>query len=371
MIPSRSASLKRDIEASLASRIPSALSPVCRQPSRLLTTGNPSVDALLDGGLPLGSISEITGPASSGRTSLAQSLLAPASLEAACAWIDASDTLSPYSVAAAGVELRNLLWVRCCSQPGNTAAGPRRAPADAVNAIRPSDGSHSRGGHPRLESRNMAPALQHMLFLNEERRQRKTEGTPGHPNQPMSLGRAPQEQIEWERFNSRKVDETDPLWRMDKRAAEEARRTSTRPSPHAVVPQSSSGSMHRLGQAIRATDQVLQSGGFRVVVLDLASIAPEQALRVPSATWFRFRRAAQESDALLLLLTLAPCAQSSAACVLQCFPGQQPKVHSILTRTDYSVEVARQRSGPAHGKKAPGRDVTWGASPEWMNAVGL
>jgi len=107
-----------------------------------------------------------------------------------------------------------------------------------------------------------------------------------------------------------------------------------------------------------------------VVVLDLASVAPQEALRIPSATWFRYRRAAQESDAILLLLTQQPCARSSAACVLGCSIAEPPKIQGVLTNVSRIAEVARQRTGPAYGRKAPGRATNWDAAPAWMRAAG-
>jgi recombination protein RecA len=63
---------------------------------------------------PRGCLTEIVGPASSGRTTLLFSLLAQAAArQEICALIDAADTFSPHSAAAAGVDLAHLLWVRC------------------------------------------------------------------------------------------------------------------------------------------------------------------------------------------------------------------------------------------------------------------
>jgi hypothetical protein len=64
---------------------------------------------------PRGAISEISGPASSGRTSLLFSLLAEVSQEPEehCALVDTDDAFDPVSAAAAGVALHRLLWVRC------------------------------------------------------------------------------------------------------------------------------------------------------------------------------------------------------------------------------------------------------------------
>ena len=65
-------------------------------------------------GLPRGCLTEIIGPASSGRTSLLVSILAAATArEEVCALVDAEDAFDPLSAAAAGVRLPRLLWVRC------------------------------------------------------------------------------------------------------------------------------------------------------------------------------------------------------------------------------------------------------------------
>jgi hypothetical protein len=76
-------------------------------------TGLPGLDRLLGGGFPRGGVSEVAGPASSGRTSLALALLARATERGeVAALVDVGDALDPPSAAAAGVELARLLWVR-------------------------------------------------------------------------------------------------------------------------------------------------------------------------------------------------------------------------------------------------------------------
>jgi recombination protein RecA len=131
------------------------------------------------------------------------------------------------------------------------------------------------------------------------------------------------------------------------------------------------GPWNRLDQAVRATDQILQSGGFRVVVLDLASVPQEQALRIPAATWFRFRRAAQESDAILLLLTQVACARSSALCVLDCSSGPPKPIHpSLVTGLSYTAKISRQRLSDPFAKKSPGRASTWDTTLVWMRGAG-
>jgi hypothetical protein len=67
----------------------------------------------LGGGFPRGRLSEITGPASSGRTSLALALLAQATRSGAItAVVDASDSFDPASAHSAGALLDRVLWVR-------------------------------------------------------------------------------------------------------------------------------------------------------------------------------------------------------------------------------------------------------------------
>ncbi len=371
----QAAVLRREIEAKLVHRIPGALSPSVQQVPRLQPTGIARLDALLNGGLPLGSVCEATGVDGSGRSSIALSLLASASREGACAYIDVDDALSPRSAAAAGVQLQNLLWIRF-AETRQGAAAPKpavSAPTQEVDTRREQQQltqQHCGILHPRGETKDLAPALEQMLFYKEERRRRKMEGTPGHPNQPLGLHTASQDQVEWEQFNIRRVDEGDPLRQADRIAAQVARQRATFQAGEGPQRTREQKPWTRLDRALRATDQVLQSSGFRIVVLDLASVPPEQALRIQSATWWRFQKAAQLGDAILLLLTKDPCARSTAACVLECVSEADSVVQGVLANTTQSAQISRQRSGPAFGKKAPGRVAIWDASPLWMQAAG-
>ena len=58
-------------------------------------TGIARLDALLNGGLPFGSVCEATGVDGSGRSSIALSVLASASREGACAYVDVENAVSP------------------------------------------------------------------------------------------------------------------------------------------------------------------------------------------------------------------------------------------------------------------------------------
>lgn len=250
--------LRRHIEQELEVRFPGALSPATRTASEVAATGIEEADRLLEGGLPLGTISEISGPASSGRTSLAMAFVAQRTAEGrVCAWVDVGDTLDPESAAASGVNLKQLLWVRC--RDGGVL-------------------------------------------------QRSKSG--------------------------------DKPWT-------------------------------RLDQALRATDLLLQGGGFGAVVLDLGDLAPEHGARIPLATWFRFRQAADRTRCCVVVLGRTSYAQSSAAVVMECAPlGAETAGETVLTGFAYQLRRGRQRfaSQNVGGRKPPAS--TWSASAAWSGEKG-
>ena len=107
------AALRSEMESALTGRVAAPFTYRDRKIVDTVSAGVPEIDSLT-GGLPRGSLTEICGPTCSGRTSLLISALAARTADAeACAFIDARDAFDPQSAAAAGVELRQLLWVRC------------------------------------------------------------------------------------------------------------------------------------------------------------------------------------------------------------------------------------------------------------------
>lgn len=109
------ATLRSDVELSLAGRVVSPFGYRDRKSVETVLTGVPEIDALA-GGFPRGALTEICGPPCSGRTTVLLSALASRTAEAeVCALIDARDSFDPRSAEAAGVELQQLLWVRCRS----------------------------------------------------------------------------------------------------------------------------------------------------------------------------------------------------------------------------------------------------------------
>jgi hypothetical protein len=178
---------KAEIESELAHPFGSDFKLREKPVAEVLSTGIPEVDRIT-GGLPRGAITEILGPASSGRTSLLHSSLATATTrQEICALVDAGDSFDATSAAHADVDFDQLLWVRCGSD----------------------------------------------------------------------------------------VD-----------------------------------------HAIKATDLLLQSGGFGLVTLDLGDVPSTQSRRVQLSWWFRFKRAIENTPTALIVISREPNARSSASLVL-------------------------------------------------------
>jgi len=76
-------------------------------------------------------------------------------------------------------------------------------------------------------------------------------------------------------------------------------------------------SEHRLEQVLRATDLLLESGGFGLIILDLADLPLQSARRIPLTTWFRFRRAVEHKPTILLAIEQQPIAGSCSSLLLQ------------------------------------------------------
>jgi RecA/RadA recombinase len=249
------AAIRVQVEATLAQRVPAALTLKIKQAPELFSTGVAGVDAMLGGGIPRNSITEVSGAASTGKSSFALSLLTNVTqLGNACAWVDVNDALSPESAAAAGVELRRMLWLR----------------------------------------------------MSAERRQKLTD-------KPWS----------------------------------------------------------RLEQALKATDLLLQTGGFAAVVLDMSDVLPQHAQRIPLGTWYRFRLAAEHARTALVFLTQAPCASSCATLSVCCEPaavipfssqGEAP----LFERQQYQFARARNRNeNSPFMQRKPVQRVSWPAETLW------
>jgi hypothetical protein len=138
-----------------------------------------------------------------------------------------------------------------------------------------------------------------------------------------------------------------------------------------------------LDRALRATDLLLNTGGFRVIVLDMGDVRPEQVRRIPLASWYRYRLQAEKSQVLFLLLTQTMCANSCASVALHCKEAQEQWQYAtenpnhenqdgwpLLTGFRYSVSAERKRAlrevAYSFGKKpVSGTETSWKRTTLW------
>jgi hypothetical protein len=70
-------------------------------------------------------------------------------------------------------------------------------------------------------------------------------------------------------------------------------------------------------QAFRATDLLIQGGGFGLIALDLSDEPPQAVRYVPLQVWFRFRRAVEHTPTILVVLERESNAKTCASLVLR------------------------------------------------------
>jgi hypothetical protein len=266
----------------------------------MVSSGIAALDALA-GGLPRGCLTEICGPASSGRTTVLLAALAAATRRGEfCVVVDATDALDPYSVAAAGVDLDRLLWVRC----GETPPPKLRAKA---------------GVGPRT-----------------------SEAKEKNFQTAFKFGRT-------------------ESWQSE----------------------------HLLEQVLRATDMLLESGGFGLIALDLTDLPPQTARRIPLTTWFRFRRAVEHTPTVLLSVEQHPIAGSCSSLLLKLGRTSKPLTESVTQENlqesklqesnsltignpagDSDVPAAKRRKITAHGA-SHGSAASEQQAPEGRKKINL
>jgi recombination protein RecA len=109
----QSAILRAQLESALGERIAAPFTDLDKRACETVPTGIAELDSRI-GGLRRGSITEIYGLPSTGKTSMLLSILAAATArEETCVLVDGTDAFSPHSGAIAGIELTRFLWVRC------------------------------------------------------------------------------------------------------------------------------------------------------------------------------------------------------------------------------------------------------------------
>ncbi|HEY3618476.1 MAG TPA: hypothetical protein VGK96_16810 [Candidatus Sulfotelmatobacter sp.] len=141
-------------------------------------------------------------------------------------------------------------------------------------------------------------------------------------------------------------------------------------------------SRHRLEQALRATDLLLESGGCGLIVLDLGDMPQQAARRIPLTTWFRFRRAIEHTPTILLAIEQHAIAGSCSSLLLQLgsanetaaeerkkicadgqstidFPIARPSHAQLLTGLDITADI-RSRL-----ERKPARSVMFASKTAW------
>lgn len=268
---------------------------ICPAPE-MAPSGIAALDALTSG-LPRGCLTEICGPASSGRTTVLLAALAAATRRGEfCALIDASDTLDPHSAAASGVEIDRLLWVRCKDDSLPKKRSPR---------------GHRVAESTKSKDSNRGCPISRALFARE-----------------MEI--SPQTALNFDETKYR--------------------------------------SEHRLEQLLRAADMLVESGGFGMIVLDLAGLPVQAARRIPLTTWFRFRRAVEHKPTILLAIEQQPIAGSCSTLLLrlgvpctQCPVQSSKHFHTqLLTELQMNAELTRSRL-----ERRPARSVTFESKTAW------
>jgi hypothetical protein len=69
--------------------------------------------------------------------------------------------------------------------------------------------------------------------------------------------------------------------------------------------------------AFKATDLLLQGGGFGLVFLDLGDVAGKDARRIISSWWYRFRRTVEKTPTILVVIAADSCVRSCATLALE------------------------------------------------------
>jgi recombination protein RecA len=375
--------LRAQLEASLSDRVPGAFTLRTRQAPELYPSGIPELDNLLGGGIPRGGITEITGSATTGRTSLALSLLAQLTRKGGvCAWVDVQDSLDPETAAAHGVCLERLLWLRVA---GAAVGKPTPATASAEKG-RPQPPRETPAGtavrHPRNEMRAMNQAVS-QLFRSGEGRQVDKRAAPSSTNHRVLEFDAIGARCVEAQPHRRKIEQI-PLDRQPPRRGEavlEGRARRMREAPSFDQQQASLGRrlegakpQPRLERALGAADLLLQAGGFGAIVLDMGDVRADHVARIAISYWHRFRLAAEQAQTALILVTQSPCAKSCASLVLRCSanetaPWRLGSERALFTALRYGVTIERMRHegiDPQHKKSvARASSAAWRTQAPW------
>src|SRR5581483_10559148 len=75
---------------------------------------------------------------------------------------------------------------------------------------------------------------------------------------------------------------------------------------------------HNAEHALKAADLLIQGGGFGLVALDLGDTPPVIARRISLTSWFRLRRAVENTPTVFLAVSRRQNAKTCATLTLEC-----------------------------------------------------
>jgi recombination protein RecA len=337
-----STTIRIQVESALAHKFASPLTPRARMARPVISTGIGPLDELVQGGLPVGAMTELVGEVCSGRMSLALSFLSQVTAaEKVCAWIDASNTLNPAAASAVGVDLRRLLWVRCGVNETVTEQETRKfaLPPECFTPKPVMKGLHGggHGTHPRNEVKGLSAAIDR--FLSDE-------AVKARCAEPISKQRPTPQTFE----------------------------PNLNPSSSKVRTPKRARAYDAVEQALRSADLLIQTGGFSAIILDFGEIASEVISRIDLSIWHRYRVAAEQTQASIVLLSRYACAKSSSELQLRLSPLEDTcEEQTVFAGLSAHVEVLRQRflqttSNVVSMRKPPqrAREAGWIHRASWV-----
>jgi len=106
---------------------------------------------------------------------------------------------------------------------------------------------------------------------------------------------------------------------------------------------------HNAEHALKAADLLIQGGGFGIVVMDLGDTPSRTARRISLTSWFRLRRAVENTPTILLVIERESNAKTCASLVLECAREKIRWQGGRRLLRDIRVNV---------GRRKPARSVT-------------
>jgi hypothetical protein len=125
--------------------------------------------------------------------------------------------------------------------------------------------------------------------------------------------------------------------------------------------------MKAVEQAFKATDILIQNGGFGVIAIDLGNVDEKLVRKIPLTTWFRFARVMEALPTALVILLPYSAAQSCAALTLNLcasaeWSGTQTVSHTwLISSVEFKVELGRTRTK----KPVQSASTNFTVRPQW------